>query len=136
VVISVDTLYFGDVFEIIQSVIPLLKPGGRLVAFFDQSAGPEVDLETYPKDSILPDGTDLASALKRLNLSYQTWDYSEQMVTHLRKRLPVLEELKNQYELEGNSFLYENHLEEAVGIERAYTNGAGARYLYLVKTDK
>lgn len=136
VVISVDTLYFGDAYEILHPMIPLLTPGGRLVAFFDQSAGPEVDLDTYPKESILPDGTDLAVALRRLNLMYQTWDYTEQMLMHLRKRKPILEELKSQFELEGNLFLYENHLGEVEGIERAYTQGAGARFLYLVKMDR
>ena len=135
VIVSIDTLYFGDAYEILKPMLPLLKPGGRLVVFFDQSAGPEVDLETYPKESILPDGTDLAVALNRLGLTYQTWDYTEKMLVHLRKRKPVLAELKEQFEIEENQFLYENHLGEAEGIERAYINAAGARYLYLVKVN-
>jgi SAM-dependent methyltransferase len=135
VIISIDTLYFGDAYDILQPIIPLLKPAGRLVVFFDQSAGPEVNLEKYPKESILPDGTDLAVALKRLKLPYQTWEYTQQMLDHVRKRKPVLADLKAQFELEGNMFLYENHLGEADGIERAYTQGAGARYLYLVKIE-
>jgi SAM-dependent methyltransferase len=131
VVIAIDTLYFGDVYETLRPVIPLLRPGGRLAAFFDQSCGPDKPLEEYPKDLILPDGTELAQALQQLGLPYLTWDYTERMLTHLRRRRPVLAELEPQFEAEGNRFLYDSHLGEANGIERAYVSGAGRRYLYL-----
>ena len=131
VVISIDTLYFGDIYETLRPIIPLLRPGGRLAAFFDQSCGPDKPLEGYPRELILSDGTELAQALQRLGLPYQTWDYTEQMLAHLRRRRPVLQDLKAQFESEGNRFLYDSHLGEANGIERAYVNGAGRRYLYL-----
>ena len=60
VVVSVDTLYFTDIRETLRPIIPMLRPGGRLVAFFDQSCGPDKPLEEYPKDLIAPDGTELA----------------------------------------------------------------------------
>jgi hypothetical protein len=53
------------------------------------------------------------------------------MMAHLRRRRPVLEELRPQFEAEGNRFLYDSHLGEANGIEWAYTHDAGKRYLYL-----
>jgi len=133
VVTAIDTLYFGDVYETLRPVIPMLRPGGRLAAFFDQSCGPDKLLESYPRELILPDGTELALALQRLGLSYQTWDYTGQMLAHLHRRRPVLQDLKAQYESEGNQFLYDSHLGEANGIERAYVNGAGRRYLYLAQ---
>ena len=43
----------------------------------------------------------------------------------------MLAELKARFEAEGNLFLYESHLSESRGIERAYTHNAGKRYLYL-----
>jgi len=131
VVISIDTLYFTDIYETLRPIIPMLRPDGRLAAFFDQSCGPDKPLEDYPRELILPDGTELAQALQRLGLAYRTWDYTEQMLAHLRRRRPVLAELKAQFEAEGNRFLYDSHLGEANGIERAYINGAGRRYLYL-----
>jgi cyclopropane fatty-acyl-phospholipid synthase-like methyltransferase len=133
VVISIDTLYFTDIYETLRPVIPMLLPGGRLAAFFDQSCGPDKPLESYPKELIQPDGTELAQALQRLGLAYQTWDYTEQMLAHLRRRRPVLEDLQAQFDAEGNRFLYDSHLGEANGIERAYVNGAGRRYLYLAR---
>ena len=53
------------------------------------------------------------------------------MLAHLHRRRPILAELKPRFEAEGNLFLYESHLGEANGIERAYTHDAGKRYLYL-----
>ncbi len=131
VILSVDTLYFGDAYEILRPMLPLLKPGGRLAAFFDQSAGPEVDLAAYPKECLPPDGTDLAVALQRLGVPYQTWDYTQAMLEHVLRRKPVLAALKDQFAAEDNLFLYDNHLGEAEGIGRAYLNDAGRRYLYL-----
>ncbi len=133
VVISIDTLYFGDAYETLRPIIPMLRPGGRLAAFFDQSCGPDTPQESYPKDLTLPDSTELAQALQRLGLSYRTWDYTGKMLAHVRRRKPVLQALKAQFESEGNQFLYDSHLGEANGIERAYVNGAGRRYLYLAQ---
>ena len=131
VIISIDTLYFTDIVETLRGCLPLLKENGRLAVFFDQSCGPETPLEEYPREIIQVDQTELAQALQELGFSYQFWDYTEAMLAHLRRRRPVLEELKPQFETEGNSFLYESHLGESRGIEHAYVNDAGKRYLYL-----
>lgn len=131
VIISIDTLYFTDIYETLRPIVQMLRPAGRLVAFFDQSCGPDTPLAQYPSECILPDNTDLARALQRLGWTYRTWDYSAAMLAHLRRRQPVLEELKARFEAEGNLFLYESHLGESRGIERAYTHNAGKRHLYL-----
>jgi SAM-dependent methyltransferase len=133
VALSIDALYFTDIYDTLRPVIPMLRPGGRLAAFFDQSCGPDKLPESYPRELTLPDGTELAQALQRLGVPYQTWDYTEQMLAHLRRRRPVLQDLKAQFEAEGNQFLYDSHLGEATGIERAYANGAGRRYLYVTQ---
>jgi ubiquinone/menaquinone biosynthesis C-methylase UbiE len=131
VIISIDTLYFTNIVETLRGCLPLLKKNGRLVAFFDQSCGPETPLEEYPREITQVDQTELAQALQALDFNYQFWDYTEAMLAHLRRRRPVLDELKPQFEAEGNTFLYESHLGEARGIEHAYTHDAGKRYLYL-----
>jgi hypothetical protein len=133
VVIAIDTLYFTDIYETLHPVIPMLRLGGRLAAFFDQSCGPDKPLESYPRDLVLPDGTELAQALQRIGLAYRTWDYTEEMLAHLRRRRPVLQDLQAQFESEGNRFLYDSHLGEANGIERAYISDVGRRYLYLAR---
>jgi ubiquinone/menaquinone biosynthesis C-methylase UbiE len=130
-IISLDTLYFTDILETLRGGLPLLKAGGHLTAFFDQSCGPGTPLEEYPSEIIQPDKTELAQALQQLGFSYRYWDYSEAMLAHLLRRRPVLEALKTRFEAEGNLFLYESHLGESLGIEHAYTHNAGKRYLYL-----
>ena len=93
-------------------------------AFFDQSCGPDKPLEDYPKDLILR----LTAPSWPWRSSYRTWDYTERMFAHLRRRRPVLRDLKAQFEAEGNRFLYDSHLGEADGN---IVNGAGQQYLYL-----
>lgn len=132
VIISIDTLYFGDARETVQQALPLLKPGGRLIVFFAECCPPGTPLQAYPKEQTLPDGTRLAQALQRLGLRYQTWDYSGQMLAHVRRRQPILQALMPAFQAEGNQFLCDSHLTEAIGTERALANGAGGRYLYLV----
>jgi SAM-dependent methyltransferase len=130
-IVSIDTLYFSDVYETLRGCLPFLKAGGRLAAFFDQSCGPQTPLEDYPSGITEVDHTELAEALQRLGLSYRHWDYSEAMLSHLQRRRPVLASLKDKFDAEGNTFLYESHLGEANCIERAYIHDAGKRYLYL-----
>ena len=133
VVIAIDTLYFTDIYETLRPVIPMLRPGGRLVAFFDQSCGPDKPLESYPRELILPDGTELAQALQRLGLSVSYVGLHRADAGALAPPQAGLLDLKAQFEAEGNRFLYDSHLGEANGIERAYVNGAGRRYLYLAR---
>ncbi len=126
-------LYFTDVFETLRGCLALLRDKGRLAVFFDQSCGPDTPLQEYPSEITGVDNTELAQAFRKLGLSYQSWDYSEAMLAHLLRRRPVLDALKSQFEAEGNLFLYESHLGESFGIERAYTHNAGKRYLYLAR---
>lgn len=131
VILSIDTLYFTDITETLGRCLPFLQQDGQVVVFFDQSCGPDTPLEAYPKAIVEVDQTELAQAFHNLGLRYQAWDYSQAMLAHLRRRRPVLEALKSQFEAEGNAFLYESHLGESLGTERAYVHQAGKRYLYL-----
>lgn len=131
VMVSVDTFYFTNLNDTLRGCLPLLSQDGCLVAFFDQSCGPETPIETYPSEITLPNNTELAQALVESGFVYQYWDYSNAMLAHLQRRVPVLADLKAQFEAEGNLFLYESHLGEALAISHAYTHNAGKRYLYL-----
>ena len=133
VIISIDTLYFTDIHETLSGCMPLLKEDGSIIVFFDQSCGPDTPIEDYPKELTFPDNTELAQALRQLGFSYRYWDYSDEMLAHLRRRRPILEELKSNFEKEGNSFLFESHMGESLCIETAYILGAGKRYLYLAR---
>ncbi|HNB51411.1 MAG TPA: class I SAM-dependent methyltransferase [Anaerolineales bacterium] len=132
VIIAVDTLYFSDLDETLTRMVNLLKPGGRMGVFYSQSCLPWIDLETFPKESVQPDGTDLAKAFQRLHLAYQTWDYTAHDDAHAQRRKILLPELKPLYEQEDRLFLYESYWNEANGVSRAVEGTAHGRYLYIV----
>lgn len=132
VIIAVDTLYFSDLDQTLTRMVNLLKPGGRMGIFYSQSCLPWMDLDTFPKESVQPNGTDLAKAFQRLGLAYQTWDYTAQDYAHAQRRKMLLPEFKPLYEQEDRLFLYESYWSEANGVSRAVEGEAHGRYLYVV----
>jgi len=126
-VLSVDTLYFTDLDATLSRLARLLKPGGRLLAFYSHGTWGD---EGYAPDTLLPDRTPLAQALQRLGLPFQAWDYTQADLELARRKLAALEELHAQFEAEGNQFLFDNRIDEARGVIRFTLEGRSARYLY------
>lgn len=133
VIVSIDTLYFSDLDETLSKMVQMLKSGGRMGIFYNQSCPPWEDLATYPKETVHPDFSDLAQALRRLQLPYQVWDYSRQDYDHAQRRKGILAALKPMYEKEDRMFLYDCYWGEAHGVSHAFENGAHGRYLYRVE---
>jgi len=131
VVIAIDTLYFNPLAETLPRIIALLRPGGKLAAFWSESCDPSKDLATFDRETIQADKTELARELQKLGIHYRTWDYSAADYEHARRKERIARRLKPQFEAEGNLFLYENHIGEALGVQHAYENGAHGRYLYI-----
>ncbi len=134
VVVSIDTLYFAPLSESVPRILKVLKPGGRLAAFFNQSWQPWTPIEKFDKSATHPDRTELAVELHGLGLSYTYWDYTAKDLDHARRKEQIAEDLRSKYEEEGTLFLYESHAGTAKGIQQAIAAGAHARYLYLVDT--
>jgi ubiquinone/menaquinone biosynthesis C-methylase UbiE len=133
-VLSIDTLYFIDKEIAIQQIIRLLKPGGKLCAFYSHGVDPEHPEEEFEANSLPPDKTPLGLVLQEHGLQFKTWDYSQADYEHALRKQKISEELKSEFEAEGNLFLYENHIDEAKGMAAAFEKGLHARYLYLVTT--
>jgi len=131
-ILSIDTLYFTELKPTLTALMRLLKPGGCLAVYYMEGLEPWVPVETYDKSKILPHGTPLALALQELGLAYTYEDFTRAAYAHVQRRLPVLADLKAQFEAEGNSFLYDSHFGEANGISKAFELGLLGRYLYLV----
>jgi ubiquinone/menaquinone biosynthesis C-methylase UbiE len=131
-VLSIDTLYFTGLAETLEQIRVVAKPGGRLVAFYSHGCVPPAPLETFARESALPDGTPLALVLRENGLQYQTWDYTQDDYRHALHKRQIAEALRAQFEAEGNRFLYDNHAGEAAGVLRAIEGQAHGRYLYLV----
>jgi ubiquinone/menaquinone biosynthesis C-methylase UbiE len=135
VLVSVDTLYFIKLEESLPGIFNVLKPGGQLATFYSYSWEPWTPLENFDKSATHPDRTDLAVLLKKLGLTYQYWDYTEKDLDHAHRKEKISQELEDQFEAEGNHMLYDSHIDEARGIQKAFSVGAHARYLYLVRKE-
>jgi len=133
IITAVDTLYFIKLEDVLPVLATLLKPGGRLVAFWSQGADPGNPLETFDRTTLPPDRTELAVALEKHGLRFQTWDYTHIDYAHALRKGQIAECLRDGFDSEGNLFLYENHRDEARGVARAFEAGAHARYLYRVE---
>lgn len=131
IITAVDTLYFIKLDEVLPVIVSPLKPGGCIGTFWTQSlAG--VEAKEFDPTTLPPDHTELAFALHKLSLSYQTWDYSQIDYEHAQRKLQITEDLRSEFETEGNLLMYENHRDEAQGAMRAFEAGMHARYLYRI----
>jgi hypothetical protein len=104
-----------------------------MAIYFSHGVDPEHPGETFDTTTLAPDKTPLARALEQNGLDYRTWDYSEQDYALAKRKREILERLKAKFEAEGNSFLYENRMGEALGVISAVESGMHARYKYRVR---
>jgi len=128
--IAIDTLYFvNDLEETMANCKQILSPGGQMGIFYTQVI--EAD---EPKSLLLSDKTKLAQALQKQNLTYQTWDYTEDEKEHWRMSKTIAEELKVEFEKEGYLELYKSRIDESEKLLKAVNGNRISRYLYHVKT--
>ena len=130
VILSIDTLYFGEIDHILSQLAPVLKPKGRIAAFYGIALWED---ETLTKDNLAADRTPLALSLDRHNFTYRTWNFTDADYRHAQRRLEVLAALKAQFETEDIQFIYQNRLDEANGTIKTSEEGNCSRFLYLAE---
>ena len=128
--IAIDTLYFTELTHTVGQLKRLLTPGGQLLAYYSHGANPQVPLDVFPKQTLPPDCTDLAVALRQAGFEFSTWDLTAADYRHALRKQAVLEELQAAFAAEGTDFLYASRIGEAHGVIAAVEAGAHARYLY------
>ncbi|HLM01529.1 MAG TPA: methyltransferase domain-containing protein, partial [Pyrinomonadaceae bacterium] len=125
--VSIDTLYYVDnPEETLKQIIAVLKPGGRIGIFYTQWI-----TSLAERENLLPENTDLAKLLKKRGLKFSALDLTANEAAHWRKKVEVLEELKPEFEREGNLNLYNYRYTEAA----RYANWdleKRSRYLYHI----
>ena len=137
VILSIDSMYFSkDYTATLRELKAALRPSGQMAIFFSHGREPWVPKDEFPKETLPPDKTPLADALKANDLTFQTWDLTLQEYELAQRRKEVLAELKPQFEIEGTLFIYENRMGDADGISQAIEKGLHARYLYHVQLAK
>lgn len=133
VIISIDSLYFSsDYTRTIRELIAVLRPGGQMAIYFAHGRV-GIPIEEFPIDTIQPDRTPLADALKANGLHFQTWDFTQDDYRLAQRRKAILAELRPQFEAEGILFIYDNRMGDSLGISQFIEEGMHARYLYHVR---
>lgn len=129
-VISVDTLYYvADLGETVRQSARALTPGGRMGLFFTQWINDPADAAR-----LSPENTDLAVVLRKHGLKFTASDLTRHEAEHWRKKVEVLEELKPQFEQEGNLALYNYRHSEAARYA-GWDLRTRSRHLYRVSSD-
>ena len=116
IILSVDTIYFGDAKTILGLWKKMLNPHGRLVIFY-----------------LSMDGSDLQTSLKEKDLSCDVYDLSKENWEHQKLKHKVATELQEAFEAEGNAFVWKNLMRESVSNQEPYSPAVTRirRYLYV-----
>jgi SAM-dependent methyltransferase len=128
-ILSLDTLYFAtDLPRTLERLKILLRTGGQMGLFWSQRVPGGEDTE-----QLQPDKTRLAQALSELGMTFRTHDFSAEEKSFWRRTRTVLDDLKAEFEAEGNTRLYEERLAETRGELEAVESERVSRYLYHVR---
>jgi len=128
-IIAIDTLYFvSNLEETVGRCKKLLKPDGQMGLLYSQI------LRSEESDDLLqPNNTNLACQLREHSLSYEFWDYSENDREFWQQSRKIAEDMRSEFEAEGNLDLYESRIKESEQILKSVNEGRTSRYLYHVR---
>lgn len=128
-IIAIDTLYYVESLETtIKQMQLILKSNGQMGLFYS-----EICAQNESKTILQSNKTKLAVVLKQQGLKYQVFDLTEsehKLWNHLRQ---LYEDLKTQFQEEGNLDLWEKSYQETISMAKTYNEGRCRRYLYHVK---
>jgi SAM-dependent methyltransferase len=128
-VLIVDAVYFvPDLPAFLRRVLSFLRPAGRLYVYY--SAWVE---DGNQRELLKVGGTHFARAIRELDLAFTNLDYSTSEREHWQRKRRLAEELKPEFEAEGNAWLQHRRWIEAE-YHRPYVEaGNVSRYLYTVE---
>jgi 2-polyprenyl-3-methyl-5-hydroxy-6-metoxy-1,4-benzoquinol methylase len=128
-IIAIDTLHFvEDLGKTIGQMKAILTPHGQMGLFSFQYC-----LENDSPDILLPNNTNLARTLKKHDLSFRTWDFTEREKEIWHRERQVATELRDEFQAEGNLDLCEDRIEECEIDLPLVEEGKKRRYLYHVE---
>lgn len=132
VIISIDSIFFGrNMVETLTQLKESLKPKGQMLIFY-----PEFRFDSNKSLEILKaNNTELAKALDKCNLKYETWDFTLEHYKFMRLKHHVAQDLKSEFEAEGNQFLYKNLNDESIDDLMTFDSfkDFSTRYLYHIR---
>ncbi len=128
--ISIDSIYWvNDTVEVLKRIVGTLNPGGQLLITI-------VHIPEYcdSPEELEIDNTFVATAISELGLDYQSIDRTESFLDFWPGIRRAMGSMKEEFEQEGNGFIYENWIREADDeYLPAIESGDMRRYLYHVR---
>ena len=119
-IIIIDSLqHVSDLMRVVGQMKSFLKPQGQMGIFYS---------EHFSLHKLK-----LAEVLKKHNLSFQTFDYSKKEHEIWRNRKLTLEELKEEFRVEGNLQAWKFLNRQCKMLLKVLDAGKGERYLYHVQ---
>lgn len=133
-IISIDSIYCSDNYtRTVRQLARALGPGGKLGLLYSYGREPWVPKDQFRPETLAPECTPLAEALVANNLSFRIWDFTGDDYLLAQIRQQVLEELRPRFEAEALMFVYDNRMNESLGVAQAIEEGLHKRYLYLAQ---
>lgn len=130
----IDTIYFSaDYVDTLRRLQQALRLGGKLAIYYSYGREPWVPVEQFPAEKLPWDRTPLAEAFNAAGLAFRATDVTSDDYRLAVARREALDDLRPQFEAEGNLFLYANRIGDANGIADAIERGLQRRYLYLAE---
>jgi len=131
-IIAIDTVDFADnLEEMIGKLKEITKNGGQMGIFYSEISKHEEYIENLKADN-----TKLAKVLKKHNLEYQVYNYTEEEKSFHKKSLQLAEEMKDEFENAGDTGTYESRVSESTHALTSINDGRISRHLYIVKVEK
>jgi len=128
-IIAIATLHYTiDIDKTIKQIKEILKPSGQMGIFTFQYA-----FKNDNPDILHPDNTNIAQVLKKNNLEFRTWDFTDNEIEIKQNQLLIANELMKQFQEEGNIDLCNDRIEECETDLARLLNGQKRRFLYHVK---
>lgn len=120
--------YIEDLNKVIGQIKELITPNGQMGFFTFQYC-----TTTNCSEILLPENTNLGQILKKNDLKFQTWDFTDKEIDIRHKQLKIAKELMEDFQAEGNKDLAEDRIEECKEDLPRLETGKKRRYLYHVQ---
>jgi 2-polyprenyl-3-methyl-5-hydroxy-6-metoxy-1,4-benzoquinol methylase len=126
-ILLLDTLYYAsNPQSTLKQCLELLEPNGTLYVYFSQWI-----MSTKQAAYLSGDNTSLARMIQELEGSFTFTDLTVSGLNHWKKKLEVLNELKNTFFMEGSKDLWDYRYREALRYAQ-WGDDKYSRYLYTI----
>ncbi len=121
----IDSHYFIDDFAgLLEELMGVLRPGGRIGLFSDEGSG----ISGRDDSGLDARQSKIGQLLGKEGIRFGAVNLTRQNRDHWRLKREVLLQLKDEFVREGNSFLYENRMNECTCTDR----DLDCRFLFLI----